>query len=299
MTNNLEATSRLGTRLTDLREKVQVTYWSELHYISEPLFQLLPFGRALGPTEFYHFIDFEYERVTRLTEQTREYWAEHPTYTYNQELVSALTISIDDTFFWHYYTPARTREITEALLQGNRIRFLSSFHVSETEIKVEFQEIRLLTTEQGTQLVGTLGNEYTYRPIRRDWTVTSLNTDVALVNPSRFFYPITIPNTHGRETQYTEELSHILSLPYNFGIDRHYWSSVDSTEVDETLPPSSISRVQTPELPRLDDWCGCRTDLCYCDKYRPGTPPTPPYIELWNPRLCAAPIPGLHYLRQG
>ena len=147
MTNNPETTSRLGTRLTDLREKVQVTYWSELHYISEPLFHLLPFGRALGPTEFYHFIDFEYERVVCLTKQTREYWEAHPTFTYNQELVSELTLSIDNTFFWHYYTPARTREITEALLQGNRIRFLSSFHVSETTIKVKFQEVRLLTTE--------------------------------------------------------------------------------------------------------------------------------------------------------
>ena len=122
----------------DLREKVYVTYWSELHFISEPLFQLLPFGCALGPMDFYHFIDYEYERVVNLTGQTREYWETHPTFTYNQELISELTLSIDDASFWHYYIPSRTREITEALLQGTRIWFLSSFHMSETEIKIEY-----------------------------------------------------------------------------------------------------------------------------------------------------------------
>jgi hypothetical protein len=285
-------------RLTNLREQVQVTYWSEIHFIPESLFRLLPFGIALGPTPFYQFIDFRLSTLVNLARLAQTYWRINPVYTYAEELVSELTLSVDDTFFWHYYVPAKTQEITEALLQGNRIRFLSSFHLSETQIKVEFHEIRLQTTDQGTRFVGTLGKEYTYRWDQSDWTITSLNTENTIVNPIAFYYPITEPNAQGHETEYQERLTTLLRQPTNFGIDQDYWNSVDSTDLPdssdtESNPPGLTSRADTPVL----DTCSCGIDICYCDRYRPDTPPTPPFIELWRPSQGPQPIQGVHYQR--
>jgi hypothetical protein len=280
-------------RLADLRDYVHITYWSEIHFVTEDLLNLLPFGRALGPTKFYEFVDLRFPTLLSFARQTLNYWEGSPVYTYNQDPVKELTLSFDETFFWHYYTPAKTQEITRSILQGNRIRFLSRFHLSETEIKVEFQEIRLQTTDFGTRLVGALGKEYTYKWSDSLWSISLLNSEIALVDPTSFYYPISEPNALGREAEYRDRLGIILQHQDNFGIERDYWNSVDSTETDSDLPELSSSppRILTP--PPLDH-CGCGIDLCYCDIYRPDTPPTPPYIELWHPRLGHPPIQGLH-----
>src|SRR5260221_13502324 len=51
----------------------------------------------------------------------------------------------DETFFWHYYVPAKAQEIKDNLHNGLRVRFLSRFHLSQTQIEVEFNEVRLLS----------------------------------------------------------------------------------------------------------------------------------------------------------
>jgi len=287
-------------QIADLRNQVHISYWSDHHLISQPLLNYLPFGRSLGPTTFYQYIDYQFDNLLIEARRNLLYWSLSDARHFNQTPVSQTTLFFDETFFWHYYIPVRTREITEALLQGNRVRFLSRFLLSREQVEVEFNELRLCTTNNGTELVYCHSKEYTYKWNTSLWEVNIINHEQALVNPANFSRPITEPNTFGRETEYQEHLEQILSQPDNFSIDTQYWESLDTTEVNSSLPSSSpslpalSSRAHSPELQPC--WCG--TDLCLCNNPRPVTPPTPPYIFLWKPTaLNTQPEIGLHYQR--
>jgi len=287
-------------QIADLRNQVHISYWSDYYLISQTLLDYLPFGRSLGPTTFYQYIDYQFDNLLIEARRNLLFLSLSGANHFNQTPVTQLTLFFDETFFWHYYIPVRTREITEAILQGNRIRFLSRFCLSQTQVEVEFNEIRLHTTESGTQLVYCHSKEYTYKWNDSLWEVNIINHEQALVNPTNFSRPITEPNAFGRETEYQERLEQILSRPDNFGIDTQYWNSLETTEVDSSLPSSSpslpalSSRAHTPEL----QYCWCGIDLCLCNQPRPNTPPTPPYIFLWKPTaLDTQPLKGLHYQR--
>jgi hypothetical protein len=45
-------------QLADLRNQVQLMYWSEQHFITQDLLRQLSFGRILSATTFYHYVDF-------------------------------------------------------------------------------------------------------------------------------------------------------------------------------------------------------------------------------------------------
>jgi hypothetical protein len=47
-------------------------------------------------------------------------------------------------------------------------------------------------------------------------------------------------------------------------------------------------------IPPLVD-CLCKPDICHCEIRYPGTPPTPPYIPLWNPNQSDQLEEGLHF----
>jgi hypothetical protein len=157
---------------------------------------------------------------------------------------------------------------------------------------VGFNEIRLQVTDQGTQLVNTESKEYTYKWNTSLWEITNINHEQTLVNPLHFTVPISEPNTLGRETEYQEQLERILSQPDDFSIDAQYWNSVDSTDTASDIPELS-SRASTPVI----DTCACGIDICYCDRYRPDTPPTPSHIKLWKPSQGPQPIQGIHFQR--
>jgi len=134
-------------------------------------------------------------------------------------------------------------------------------------VELEFNEIRLCTTDTGTQLVYCHSKEYTYKWNTSLWEVNIINHKQALVNLANFSCPITEPNAFGRETEYQERLEQILSQPDDFSINARYWDSLSTTEVDSNLastPPSlpSLSpRATSPELQQC--WCGI--DLCLCN----------------------------------
>ena len=83
---------------------------------------------------------------------------------------------------------------------------------------MEFNEIRLCTTDSGMQLVYCQSKEYTYKWSNSLWEVNIANHEQALVNPANFSQPITEPNAFGRETEYQERLERILSQPDDFSI---------------------------------------------------------------------------------
>jgi len=285
-------------QIADLRNQVHISYWSNYHLIFQPLLNHLPFGWSLGPTTFYQYIDYQFDNLLVEAWRNLLFWSLSGANHFNQTPVTQTTLFFDETFFWHYYIPVCTREITEALLQGNRIRFLSWFCLSQDQIEVEFNEIRLRTTDSRTQLVYCHSKEYTYKWLTALWEVNIIDHKQALVNPANFSWPITEPNTFGRETEYQDHLERILNQPNDFNINAQYWESLDTTEVNSSLSnsspslPSLSSRASTLEL----QLCWCGTDLCLCNNPRPDTPPTPPYIILWKPTaLNTQPEIGLHY----
>jgi len=112
-------------QIADLRNQVYISYWSDYYLISQPLLDLLPFSQTLGPTTFYQYIDYQFDNLLVEARRNLLFWSLSGANHFNQTPVTQTTLFFDETFFWHYYIPARTREITEAILQGNRIRFLS------------------------------------------------------------------------------------------------------------------------------------------------------------------------------
>jgi hypothetical protein len=112
------------------------------------------------------------------------YWNISGTQYFNGEVAMQLTLFFDDTFLWHYYVPAKHQEITQSLHNRHRVRFLSRFHLLETQIEVEFNEIQLLENlGERPQLVYTDSKEYTYKWTTQQWDITIRNPEATLVNP--------------------------------------------------------------------------------------------------------------------
>ena len=207
-------------QIANLRTQVHISYWSDYHLITQPLLNHLPFGHSLGPTTFYQYIDYQFGNLLVEARRNILFWSLSGTNHFNQTPVTQTTLFFDETFFWHYYILVQTREITEALLQGNRIRFLSRFCLLQAQVEVEFNKIQLHTIDSGTQLVYCHSKEYTYKWLTSVWEVNIINHEQALVNPANFSRPITKPNAFGRETEYQDCLERILSQPDDFSIIR-------------------------------------------------------------------------------
>ena len=50
--------------IADLRTCVHITYWSNFHHITQPLFNLLPFGQLFRGSRFYAFSDYQLDPIT-------------------------------------------------------------------------------------------------------------------------------------------------------------------------------------------------------------------------------------------
>ena len=203
-------------------------------------------------------------------------------------------------------TPPQRQEIISHIQQGNRIRFLSRFYLSQTKIELEFSKIRLINYSGEPKLVYSDSKDYTYHWLTNLWDISIVNREYQLINPQQFTCPIQHPNTQGRETEYLAFSLSYLSIS-NLILNTDYWASIDTTRV-----PSLTSRASTPESeycrsreldlrqrtsPALDP-CYCGIDVCHCDTPIPRTPLTPSYIALWKPKEHPRPIEGLHYNRR-
>jgi hypothetical protein len=281
----------------DLRIQTHIAVWSDHYFITKSLFELLPFGRTLPPTTFYQYIDYQLPNLVEQASNNLLYWSISGTQHFTGEPASQLTLFHDDTFLWHYYVPAKYQEITQSLYNGHRIRFLSRFHLSETQIEVEFNEIRLLENPgERPQLVYTDSKEYTYKWTTEQWDITIVNHDTAIINPQIYTLPISAPNTLGRDAEYQDQLDKFLEQTDDFSVSAQYWNSVESTETESRTSSPLPTFFFSPPSPPALAVCQCGIDLCRCN-YRPNTPPTPPYIELWKPSQDLLPRRGIHYQR--
>jgi len=306
-----------GFNLTDLRSQIQLTYWSEQHFITQGLLELLPFGEILSDIRFYLYVDYSLDELISKANQTLLYWRLLGITQYDGTPVTQLSLFYDETFLWHYSAPSYQEEICLQIQSGHRVRFLSRFLLSQTEIEVEFNEIQLQTNfDDDFQFVYTDSNTYQYKFTNLRWQPIHTILSFPLINPLTFSLPIMVPNALGRETKYQAYLAQIQNLPNNIHIQDHYWDSVDSTPAN-TLGPTHINTLSTSS--DTDYWtptnfqfasptpesgstnstrlCVCGTDICYCDTQQPRTPLTPASISLWNPKYSNQPINGLHYNR--
>ena len=292
-------------QVADLRAQVHLTYWSELHFITQELLDLLPFGRVLGATAFYRFVDFQFEGLISAVQTNLTLWALIGVHQFRGDLVDQLALFFNSTFFWQYYVPPVREEVLRHLQEGNRIRFLSRVYLSQTKVELEFNEIRALAiSDTEFQLVYMDSKEYTCDLRTRVWDITIHNLDNNLTNLGIYTRTPQFLNT-SREAEhqaYYEQIRNDSDLI----LATDYWASIDSTEV-----PSLTSHASTPlskyqrsrdldqctspaEIPR---YCFCGIDVCHYDIYVSGTPPTPPYIFLWKPKESPRPIEGLYWNR--
>ena len=297
--------------LVDLRTQVQLTYWSDFHIIPKELLDLLPFGEPLGPTRFYSIVDYQFPNFISAVNQTFRTWIDLDIRQYDGTPARELSLFYDDTFLWHYSAPSYREEITAQIQAGNRIRFLSRFLLSQTQIELEFNEIRL--QDLGNEVfsfVYTDSKEYSYSFLTQVWETCILNLDFHLINPDQYTLPITVPNTSGRDTEYQERLDILRSRPNNLELQTNYWDSIASTAVGDSRASTPISEYlrsralptpfqpASPPVPDISIVCACGIDVCFCDIRQPGTPPTPLGINLWNPRFYPRPLDRVHYNRQ-
>ena len=60
--------------ICDLTTEPHVSLWSDHHLITKPLFDLLPFGRALAPSTFYDFVDHKLSCIATQSQANLLYW---------------------------------------------------------------------------------------------------------------------------------------------------------------------------------------------------------------------------------
>jgi len=295
--------------IADLMDQVQLTYWSNHHFIAQVLLDQLPFGEILGSYRFYQYVDYQLPSLLEAARRNLLYWILADIRQYNRTPADQISLFYNETFLWHYSALAFREEIITQIWQGNRVRFLSQFLLSQTQVEVEFNEIRLLTTGPiRYQFIYTDSKEYSYSFNTALWETTIQNHKFALINPTQYTLPITQPNTQGREPEYQAQLTRIQALPNNIHIQAHYWDSVDTTP-DITLEGTTWASTPLSEYQQAREFqfaspatainCGCGINICHCNNnWQPGTPPTPSYLLLWDPQVTSQPLDSVHYNQQ-
>ena len=127
--------------LVDLRTQIYFTYWSELHLVTQELYDQLPFGQIFSATSFYHLIDFQLGSLVIAAQRTLTLWVLIGVCQYNRSFVDQLALFHNKTFLWHYSVLPKRQEILYQIHNGNRVRFLSWFFLSQAKIKLEFSKI--------------------------------------------------------------------------------------------------------------------------------------------------------------
>ena len=131
------------SRIANLQEQVQLTYWSKHHLVPQDLLDILPFGRPFSAICFYHYIDYQLVDLLSAARCCTTYWQLSGAHNFNQSLATQISLFYNKTFFWHYFVPSVWPEIITQIQSRHRIRFLSRFFMSETKVEIEFNEIQL------------------------------------------------------------------------------------------------------------------------------------------------------------
>jgi len=63
----------LALDLVNLRDQIQLTYWSEQHFITQELLDLIPFGEILSDICFYSYVDYSLDELVSKANSTLLY----------------------------------------------------------------------------------------------------------------------------------------------------------------------------------------------------------------------------------
>jgi hypothetical protein len=273
------------TSRTNLLSRTEVDCWTEDPTLLSNLFELLPFGQALLSDEYNNFIENTLPRIPSSVQDQFLYWyLANPPTSFNQPIESTLLWN-NDINFWTRHIPPRLDDLTSHILDGEHIQYLEQFRLDYQEIRLNFQEIHLVTygEERHTRPVITEGHEFTYRWNNPVWEITLENPDQNLVNPRIHHLPQDTLDDELNSTHVYTALAELNDLTLN---DRQ------EHLLQEDLPPSSGWTSRAPvsdigwedDLSRNTESCWCNKEVCTC-RYRPDTPPTPPSVVLWSPGL--------------
>jgi len=115
----------LALNLVNLRNQVQLMYWSEQHFITKELLELIPFGEILSNIHFYSYVDYSLDELVSKANSTLLYWRLSGITQYDRTPIDQLSLFYDETFLWHYSAPSYQEEIYLQIQLGHRVRFLS------------------------------------------------------------------------------------------------------------------------------------------------------------------------------
>ena len=274
--------------LVDVSQDPLVESWTDPPFVLRKLRELLPFSQVLGSQEYDYLVDQTLPRIVEAAQEQLLYWHwSSATNVYNYP-ADAVLLWNSDTYLWFLQVYPEQDSLVRRILRGERIKYLERFRLDYSEIQLSFQEIRLVTQEGNHRLVITEGREHMYQWTRSYWETTLENPDHRLVNLEVHHFP---PAS-------LEELS--LSRFSSKGATTQ--EQVNERLLYQDLPPSSPpspapssaahwEEQTAPTLPviiQTDCWCE-KEDICTCSYKYPDTPPTPPYIVLWEPGAFVLP----------
>jgi len=70
--------------IADLQDQVQLTYWSNHHFIAQSLLDQLPFGEILGSYCFYQYINYQLPSLLEAARRNLLYWTLTTIHQYNR-----------------------------------------------------------------------------------------------------------------------------------------------------------------------------------------------------------------------
>ena len=95
----------LSLNLADLRNQVQLTYWSKQHFITQELLDLLPFREILSDIHFWSYINYSLSELISKANSTLLYWRLSGVVQYDRTPIDQLSLFYNKTFLWHYCVP--------------------------------------------------------------------------------------------------------------------------------------------------------------------------------------------------
>jgi len=96
----------LNLNLVDLRNQVQLMYWSEQHFLTQELLDLIPFGEILSDICFYSYVDHSLDELVSKANSMLLYWRLSGVTQYDGTPINQLSLFYDETFLWHYCAPS-------------------------------------------------------------------------------------------------------------------------------------------------------------------------------------------------
>ena len=171
--------------------------WTSEPRVVKSLLDLLPFGLVFKERHFEDFLDYCLPLIPDASREQLLYWhLESP--LAQGAPVQTLILCENETQLWQGHILPRHQEYQQALLGGERLRFLTYFYLDHTRIHLILTGIRIRSLSETFGRVSSAfaldgDSEYTYLWNNRRWernanvTSTSSLRTIPRINPTQTF----------------------------------------------------------------------------------------------------------------